>query len=82
MKLTVSVEWTSVWYSAWLRGRMTGGDVGQIERIYKHDRTGQIRVYSKARGWPFNEATISVNGGNPITLYRRGGSGRLHLSRP
>ena len=86
INLTLSVSWHKRWFSRYLGGHITSlsAPAGQgrpptIKGIYKHSRTGQVRIYTHDRGWPLTDATISINGQDEQTILGVGRWGRLHF---
>ena len=75
--LNLEVAWRSVWYSRYQRGRIISGPAQHlIEKIYRHEGTGQIRFYSPS---DFNGAQLSVNAEPRITMRQRGRFGKLYI---
>ena len=82
---TLTVEWQDRWQwwhriypSAYAKGTMDdrAHEWYGIGRIYKHKKSGQIRLYSDHDQ---EGAQLSVNGYTPVTLRVRGRFGKLYL---
>ena len=75
--LDLIVTWRSTWYpfSRYERGEITGERFG-VNRIYRHKKTGQVRIYSDLN---MDGRKIAVNGGPAVTMRPRGRFGKLYL---
>ena len=74
--IELKVVWRAVWYSRYLRGKITSEWSGGVDKIYKHQGTRQIRVYSDS---PLDGTQLKVNEMQPVTLRSRGRFGRLYI---
>ena len=82
--LYLQVEWSNpTWYS-WFRyqnGKIVQkkpqGIFPVIDSIYRHVKTGQLRVYSR---YTLDGFFVSVNDNIEVMLIKRGRWGKLYLS--
>ena len=75
--IDLALIWVANWYpfSRYERGMVVGAQK-VIDRIYRHKRTGQIRLYSVH---DLEGVQLSVNGESAVTLRARGRFGKLYL---
>ena len=78
----LSVNWSPIRFSQYLRGVVTSDTTMMLThmavgRIYKHGKSGQIRIYS---GMNLNGLLVEVNGEPPKRMRARGRFGRLYIS--
>ena len=71
----IRVAWRSVWYSKYLRATILA-TTAPIDRIYKHSKSGQVRLYSSQ---DLDGRQIAVNDAAPVTLRSRGRFGKLYI---
>ena len=71
------VEWRKRWMSQWMGGH--GIAHTSIKAVYKHARTGQVRIYSVEKGWPLDGEMIAINGQVARLIRGAGRFGRLHF---
>lgn len=75
--LSIRCSWSKIWYSPYLRGEITYAPKQHgVERIYRHSRTGQIRIYSSS---DWDGVGLSVNGAAAVIMRKRGRFGRLYI---
>ena len=84
--INLTVQWQDRWQwwhrihpSAYAKGvidDVSFGDTHDISEIYKHKKTGQIRIYSDLN---MDGRTLAVNGEPLVTLRPRGRFGKLYL---
>ena len=78
--INLNVTWRAVWYSRYLRGvELSWNTNARIERVYRHFRTGQLRVYASSS---LDGDSISVNGEAAVTVWARGRFGKLYIGDP
>ena len=82
--IELTVEWLDRWHwwhamhpSAYAKGDIAG--VTPVQEIYRHKRTGQVRVYSAN---DLHGRLLRINGGRMVELRRAGSHGRLYLGEP
>ena len=73
--IDVRVVWRSVWYSKYQRGTILAS-AAPIDRIYRHKKSGQIRLYSPQ---DLDGRQIAVNDAAPVTVRSRGRFGKLYI---
>ena len=79
--LEITCKWRSIWYSRYLRGVEIVDSENAVRNVYRHRDSGQIRVYSRERGYPLDGRIVSVNGKESIPVEARGRWGRLHIEK-
>ena len=75
--IQLSVTWKRIWYNPRYERGQIQGDPHGVNRIYRHRKSGQIRLYSDLR--LEGAGVLSVNGEAPVTLTKRGRFGKLYL---
>ena len=70
------IGYPGIWFSRYERGEIASGHTAGIDRIFRHKKSGQIRVYSDSN---LDGTRVRVNGGNRVTLRPRGRHGKLYL---
>ena len=76
----IDVTWGAATWSSWFRYQR--GDtvsVTGINEIWRHARSGQVRIYSDL---DWDGRRVSFNGEPPVVMLARGRHGRLYLSFP
>ena len=80
--LNLTVTWQDRWQwwhkihpSGYAKGQIAGPMHGVLE-IYRHKKSGQIRVYSDQA---LDGEKLAVNGDKPVTLRPVGRFGKLYL---
>ena len=82
MELTVS--WAPVpWYSRYHKGTIVSAEdvrtvTRVISRIYKHGKTGKVRLYSDD---PFDHVRLLINSDPLIVVRKAGRFGKLYIER-
>lgn len=84
--IRIKVKWKNLrWWSRYLEGHILQDSTdGGIAKVYLRPKDGQLRVHSKAKGWPYHGDNITVDDGNSErTTYMNaaGFYGKLHLGR-
>ena len=78
--INLSVVWKRIWYnriwfSPYEHGKIAGDKFG-VSKIYRHKKSGQIRLYSN---YDKDGVKLSVNGESAVTMKKRGRFGKLYL---
>ena len=77
--LTATVFWQEPrWWSRYLKGQVTACSF-PIESIWKHKKSGQMRVYSTE---DLDGRVLGVDGEPRVVLKARGRFGKLYLAFP
>ena len=88
--MNIAVSWKPApWYSSYERGSISPkSGIHYIKRIYRHEHTGQILLYSDH---DFDGKTLTVYSsgswyGNPapmrsVTMVKRGRFGKLYIEK-
>ena len=69
------IGYPGMWFSRYERGESKGKASG-VDKIYRHKKSGQVRVYSD-RG--LDGRKLRINGDRAGTLRPRGRFGKLYL---
>ena len=75
----IDVTWGKPTWSSWYRYQEGTTAAAGIDQIWRHAKTGQVRIYS---GDDWAGRRVTFNGAAPVVMRARGRHGRLYLSFP